>query len=59
MEITQPEEKRKEKKNEDSLRDFWNNVKHTNIHYSYARRKRNKGTENIFEDIIDENCSNL
>lgn len=34
MEITQSEEKRKgkKKKKEDSLRDFWNNVKHTNIH---------------------------
>ena len=25
-------EKRKKRKNEDSLRDLWDNIKHTNIH---------------------------
>ena len=34
MEITQLEQKKEKRllKNEDSLRDLWENIKHTNIH---------------------------
>ena len=49
------------KKNEDSLRDLWDNIKHTNIHIIGIPEgeEREKGEENIFENIIAENFSNL
>ena len=54
----------KEKKkewNEDCLRDYWDNIKHTNICIIGVpqREERAKGLENIFEDIIAENFPNL
>ena len=57
MEINQAEEKKKRFKNKDSLRDLWNNVKHTRVHIIRVpeREEREKGAENIFEDIIAEN----
>ena len=49
------------KKNEDSLRDLWDNVKHTNI--SIIRvpegEEREKGSNKIFEEIIAENFPNM
>ena len=38
------------KKNEDSLRDLWDNIKHTNIHIIGIPEgeEREKGEENIF-----------
>lgn len=53
--------KKKVKAKEDSLRDFWDNTKLNNIHIIGvpAGEKRNKGTENIFEDIIDKYFINL
>ena len=55
MEITgakQNIEKRMQR-NEDSLRDLWNNIKHTNICiFRGPRRRREKGPEKILEEII-------
>ena len=50
------------KKNEDSLRDLWDNIKHTNIWIigvPEEEEKKKKGTEKIFEDIIVENFPNM
>jgi len=39
------------KRNEDSLRDFLDNVKHTNIEIiGLAEKEKKKGYEKIFED---------
>ena len=46
------------KKNEDSLRDLWNNIKHTNIHI-IGFSEEEKGSEKIFEETIAENFSNM
>ena len=47
-------------KNEDSLRDLWNNIKHTNIHIiGFPEEDRLKGPEKIFEEIIAESSSNV
>ena len=46
------------KRNEDSLRELWDNFKHTNIHRG-TRRRRKKGPEKIFEEIIPENSPNV
>ena len=41
------------KRIEDSLRDLWDNIKHTNIQIIGAREEeKKKGTEKIFEEII-------
>ena len=49
------------KRTEDSLRDFWDNIKHTNIHIIWVpeEEKKKKGYEKIFEQIIVENFSNV
>ena len=49
------------RRNEDSLRDLWNNIKHTNIHILGAPEgeEREKGPEKIFEEIIAENFPNM
>ena len=57
-------EKNKEKRrkrNEDSLRDLWDNIKCTNICIIGApeRGKREKGPEKICEEIIVENFLNM
>ena len=53
IEITQLEQQ-KEKKNENSLRDPWNNIKCTNIGIVGAPEgeETEKGPEKIFEEII-------
>ena len=53
--------RKKNFKNEDSLRDLWDNIKHANIHIVGVseREEREKGTENLFEEIIAENFPNL
>ena len=52
--------KQTKKKNEDSLRDLWNNIKHTNIHIiGFPEEDRLKGPEKIFEEIIAESSSNV
>ena len=42
---------------EDSVRDLWDNVKHTNIRIIGVPEEKEKktGTEKIFEEIILEN----
>ena len=46
---------------EDSLRDFWDNIKCTNIRIIGApeEEEKKKGTEKIFEEIIVENLPNM
>ena len=58
--IEQIEEKRM-KIIEDSLRDLWDNIKHTNIQIIGAteEEEKKKGTEKIFEEIIVENFPNM
>ena len=49
------------KRNKDSLRDLWDNIKHTNICIIDVPEgeEREKEAENIYEDIIAENFPNL
>ena len=49
------------KRNEDSLRDLWYNIKCTNIHMIGVpeRAERQKGIEKLFEEIIVENFPNM
>ena len=59
VEITTTEQnkERRMKRIEDSLRDFWDNIKCTNIWIIGVpeEEEKKKGTEKIFEEIIDEN----
>ena len=56
VEITAAEQN-KEKRIEDSLRDFWDNIKCTNIRSIGVpeEEEKRKGSEKIFEEIIIEN----
>ena len=56
----QSKEKRM-KRNEDSLRDFWDNIKHNDIRIIgvVEGEEREKGPEKIFEEIIVENFPNM
>ena len=49
------------KRIEDSLRDLWDNIKHTNIWIIGVpeEEEKKKGTEKIFEKIIVENFPNV
>ena len=49
------------KRIEDSLRDLWDNIKHTNIRNIGVPEdeEKKKGTEKIFEEIIVENFLNM
>ena len=48
------------KRNEDSLRDLWDNIKHNNIRIiGVPEEEKKKGTEKIFEEIIVENFPNM
>ena len=49
------------KRNEDSLRDLWDNIKHNNIHFIGVPEgeEREKGPEKIFEEIIVKNFPNM
>ena len=49
------------KRNEDNLRDLWDNIKCTNICITGVPEgeERKEGAENISEDIIAENFPNL
>ena len=49
------------KTNEESLREFWNNIKHTNIRIIGVPEgeEREKGTEKIFQEIIAKNFPNI
>ena len=56
----QTKEKRM-KRNEDSIRDLWDNIKCNNIHIIEVSEagEREKGAENIFHDVIAENFTNV
>ena len=58
--VEQTKEKRM-KRNEDSLRDIWDNIKRKNIRIIGVREgeEREKGSEKIFEEIIVENFPNM
>ena len=47
------------KRNEDSLRDLWDNIKRTNVHIIEVPEgeEREKGPEKIFEEMIVEQRS--
>ena len=54
------------KRNEDSLRDLWDNIQHNNIQRNNIRiigvqegEEREKGPEKIFEEIIVKNFPNM
>ena len=49
------------KRNEDSLRELWDNIKCNNIHIIGVPEgeEREKGPEKIFEEIIVENFPNM
>ena len=49
------------KRTEDSLRDLWDNIKHTNIRTIGVPEKeeKKKGYEKIFEDTIVDNFPNM
>ena len=61
MEIMDVEQKREKrlKTNEESLRELWDNVKHTNIHIIGVPGEREKGKEKPFKEIIAENFPNM
>ena len=46
---------------EDSLRDLWDNSKHTNIRIIGVpeEEEKKKGSEKIFEEILVENFPNM
>ena len=57
VETNEAERKKKRiKRNEDNLRDFWDNVKHPNIRIiGVSEEDKRKGCEKILEEIIVEN----
>ena len=59
VEFTAAEQKKEKrmKRNEDSLRDLWDNIKHNNIYIIGAPEgeEREKGPEKIFEESIVKN----
>ena len=59
--ITENNKEKRMKRIEDSLRDLWDNVKHTNIRIIGVPKEeeKKKGTEKIFEEIIVENFPNM
>ena len=63
VEFTSMEQNKEErmKKNEDNLRDLWDNMKFNNIHIIGVPNgeEREKGPEKIFEVIIVENFHNM
>ena len=63
VEITSEEQNKvkRMKRTEDHLRDFWDNIKHTNIWIIGVpeEEEKNKGYEKNFEEIIVENFPNM
>ena len=61
VEITSEEQNKvkRRKRTEDSLRDLWDNIKHTNIQIIGVLEEKKKGYEKIFEEIIVENFPNM
>ena len=58
---TEQNKEKRMKRNEDSLRDIWDNIKCKNIRIIGVPEgeEREKGPEKIFEDIIVENFCNM
>ena len=63
VEITSEEQNKvkRMKRTEDSLRDLWDNIKHTNIRIIGVpeEEEKKKEYEKIFEEIIVENLPNM
>ena len=63
VEITTTEQNKEKrmKRIEDSLRDIWDNIKHTNIGIIGVseEEEKKKGSEKIFEEVIVENFPNM
>ena len=62
VEFTAAEENKETrmKRNEDSLRDLWDNIKRNNIHIiGVPGEERQKGPEKIFEEIIVKKFPNM
>ena len=63
MEITTTEQNKEKimKRIEESLRDLWDNIKHTKIRIIGVpeEEEKKKGTEKIFEQIIVDNFPNM
>ena len=63
VEVTTTEQNKESrmKRIEDSLRDLWDNIKHTNIRIIGVpeEEEKKKGTEKIFEEIVVENFLNM
>ena len=63
VEITSEEQNKvkRMKRTEDSLRDLWDKIKHTNIRIIGVpeEEEQKKGYENIFDKIIVENSYNM
>ena len=63
LEITEAEQKKelKKKKNEDSLRDLWDNIKCTNLRVMVVPEEEDqkKGSEKILEEILVKNFPNM
>ena len=61
VEVTATERniEKRTKRNEDSLRDCWDNIKRSNIGITGVPEGEEKGPEKIFEEIIAENFLNM
>ena len=63
VEITSAEQNKvkRMKRTEDSLRDIWNNIKHTNIRIIGVpeEKEEKKSYEKIFEEVIVETFPNM
>ena len=57
---SQEKKKRIPQKDQDSLRSFWDNLKHTNIHIMEVPvEEREQGIENLCEKMMTKNFPNL
>ena len=61
VEITSEEQNKvkRMKRTEDSLRDLWDNIKHTNIRILEVPKEKKKEYEKNFEEIIVKNFPNM
>ena len=57
---TEQDIEKRGKRNEDSLRDLWDNIKHTICSIGVLEgEEREKGPEKIFEEVTAENFLNM